>query len=56
MVCSASVDILHMGMPKMHVIDHKLFSGPCVCYKGGQGWCNQLYPLMDYNMTHIVVM
>ena len=27
----------------MHVIDHKLFSGSSVCYKGGQGWCNQLY-------------
>ena len=43
MVCSASVDILHMVVPKMHVIDHKLFSGSSVCYKGGQGWCNQLY-------------
>ena len=27
----------------MHVIDHKLFSGSAVCYKGGQGRCNQLY-------------
>ena len=32
--------ILHVGVPKMHVIDHKLFSGSSVFYKGGQGWCN----------------
>ena len=32
-VCSASVDILHVGVPKMHVIDHKLFSGSAVFYK-----------------------
>ena len=41
MVCSASVDTLHMGVPKMYVIDHKLFSGSSVCYKVGAISCTR---------------
>ena len=34
MVCSASVDILHMGVPKMHVIDHLV--GPLSAIRVGK--------------------
>ena len=41
MVCSASVDILHMGVPKMRVIDHK---GPLSAGKVGAISCKAPKP------------
>ena len=51
MVCSASVDILHMGVPKMHVIDHKLFSGSSVGKVGAISCTGIRHPYLVMTLT-----